>query len=336
MRIGLHLGPQNEFVAPERMLDFVRRAEDLGFDPITFADTVSLARFHARDPYVYLALAAGATRTATIGTCVTNPLTRHLSVTANAIASIDDLCPGRTVLGIGTGDTAVHLVGLERARLGPMREALEVLRGLLDGTPVEHRGARLTSNWRKPELPIFLAAGGPATLALGGELANGVITLAGLDQDVLAYVRAGVAEGEARAGRTPGSTPIWVDGLVSIGPERQATRDAIRPRIASLANHNFRVAFHGVPDERLAEVRAFREAYDETDLGPGSKNARLVTDYMLDRFGIVGTPADAIARFETLAEQGVETFLIAQPFTQAEREVVLETVGREVIPRVGC
>lgn len=335
MRIGLHIGPQNEFIAPERMLDFVRRAEDFGFDPITFADTVSLARFHIRDPYVALALAAGATRTATIGTCVTNPLTRHLSVTANAIASIDDLCPGRTVLGIGTGDTAVHLVGLDRARLGPMREALSVLRGLLDGTPVEYDGARLTSNWRKTDLPIYLAAGGPRTLELGGEVADGVITLAGLDADVLAWVRARVREGEAKAGRGSGTVPVWVDGLVSLGDDREATRDAIRPRIASLANQNFRSAFHGVPEARVSEVRAFREAYDETDLGPDSKNGRLVTDYILDRFGIVGTQADAIGRFEALAEQGVETFLIAQPFTQAQREAVLETVGREVIPRVG-
>ena len=335
MRIGLHIGPQNEFVAPERVLSFVRRAEDLGFDPITFADSVSLSRFYIRDPYVYLALVAGATRKATIGTCVTNPLTRHLSVTANAIASIDDLCPGRTVLGIGTGDTAVHLVGQERARLAPMRQALRVLRALLDGSPFEHAGTRLASNWRKPGLPIYLAAGGPKALALGGELADGVITLTGLDADVLAWVRACIGEGEVRAGRSPGSTPIWVDGLVSVGSDRETTRDAIRPRIASLANQNFRVAYHGVPETRLAEVHAFREAYDETDLGPNSRNGRLVTDYILDRFGIIGTPADVVARFEVLAEQGVRTFVIAQPFAQAERDKVLETVGREVIPRVG-
>jgi alkanesulfonate monooxygenase SsuD/methylene tetrahydromethanopterin reductase-like flavin-dependent oxidoreductase (luciferase family) len=90
-----------------------------------------------------------------------------------------------------------------------------------------------------------------------------------------------------------------------------------------------------VPEARLAEVRAFREAYDETDLGVGSGNGRLVTDYILDRFGIVGTPADAIARFEALAEQGVRTFVIAQPFAQAQRDTVLETVAREVIPRIG-
>ena len=136
-------------------------------------------------------------------------------------------------------------------------------------------------------------------------------------------------------GRSPGSTPIWVDGLVSVGSDRETTRDAIRPRIASLANQNFRVAYHGVPETRLAEVRAFREAYDETDLGPNSRNGRLVTDYILDRFGIIGTPADVVARFEVLAEQGVRTFVIAQPFAQAERDKVLETVGREVIPRVG-
>lgn len=335
MRIGLHIGPQDSFVEPATVIDFVRRAENLGFDPILFADSVSLSRFHIRDPYVYLALAAGALAKATLGTCVTNPLTRHLTVTANAIGSIDDLCPGRTVLGIGTGDTAVHLAGIERARLGPMREALRVLRALLDGETVAYGGAQLSSNWRKPGLPIFLAAGGPGMLELGGELADGVITLAGLDADVLAWIRARVGAGEARAERTAGSVPVWVDGLVSIGQDREAVRDSMRPRVASLANQNFRAAYHGVPQDQLANVRAFREAYDETDLGPGSKNARLVNDYLLDRFGIVGTPADAIARFEDLAERGVETFLIAQPFGQAEREAVLETVARDVIPRVG-
>lgn len=333
MRIGLHIGPMNEFPPVEKFMDFVKRAEDLGFDPLLFADSVSLSRFHIRDPYALMALAAQSTRRTAIGTCVTNPVTRHLSVTANAAATIDDIAGGRTVLGIGSGDTAVHLVGRKSIRLDALRESLRVLRALLDGEPVEYGGAELRSNWRKPGLPIFLAAGGPKTLALGGECAGGVITLAGLAPETIAWVRGRVAEGERSAGRAEGSTPVWVDGLLSFGKDREAVREAIKPRITSFANQNFRVAYHAVPEAHLAEVKHFRENYDETDLGPDTRNARRVTDYMIDRFGIIGTVSDVVGRFEELAAQRVETFLIATPFSLEERLAIIEMVGKEVIPR---
>jgi 5,10-methylenetetrahydromethanopterin reductase len=334
VRIGLHLGPLQEFPPIGKLLDFVKRSEDAGIDPILFADSVSLSRFHLHDPYTTLALAAQVTANATIGTCVTNPLTRHLSVTANAAGSIDDISGGRMLLGIGTGDTAVHLIGKKSVRLRTMRESLGVLRALLDGTPVEHEGAILTSNWRKPGLPIYLAAGGPKTLALGGELADGVITLAGLAPETVEWVRARVAEGEATAGKAKGSTPVWIDGLLSFGDDRDTVRNAIKPRITSFANQNFRVAYHAVPEEHLEEVKHFRENYDETDLGPNTKNAARVTDYMIDRFGIIGTVPEVTGRFESLAAQGVETFLVATPFSLEERIAIVDMLGREVIPRV--
>ncbi len=332
MRIGLHIGPMKDFPPVEQFMDFVKKAEDLGFDPLLFSDSVSLSQFHLRDPYTILALAAQLTQSATIGTCVTNTVTRHLSVTANATASIDDIAGGRAILGIGSGDTAVHLVGKKSIRMSAMREALRVLRALLDGVPVEYEGAELCSNWRKPDLPIFLAAGGPKTLALGGECAGGLITLAGLAPETISWVRECVSEGEKTAGRPEGSTPIWVDGLLSFGKDREAVREAIKPRITSFANQNFRVAYHAVPQAHLEEVKYFRENYDETDLGPGNQNARRVTDYMIDRFGIIGTVPDVVSRFEELAAQRVETFLIATPFGMEERIGIIDMVGREVIP----
>jgi len=334
MRIGLHIGPQRDFPPVDQFLDFVRRAEDLGFDPLLFSDTVSLSHFHVRDPYVILALAAGATKTATIGTCVTNPLTRHLTVTANAFGSVDDAAGGRTALGIGSGDTATFLLGKSFARLGAMRETLRVLRALLDGRPVEFEGQELRSNWRKPDLPIFLAADGPKTLALGGELADGIIVGAGVTPEVIRWVRDRVAEGEARAGRAAGGTPLWVDGIVNFGPDREAVRQATRPRMCTRANHNFRVAYHAVPEEHLAGVKNFRENYDESDVGARTRNAERVTDYLIDRFGVVGTEGDVIGRFEEIAGEGVETFLVAMPFRLEERIAITGMLAREVIPRV--
>jgi 5,10-methylenetetrahydromethanopterin reductase len=335
MQIGLRIGPQDVFTPVPDYLTFVRRAEELGFDPLLFSDTVSLSHFHVRDPFVLMALAAGVTERAGLGTGVTTPFTRHPSVVANAFGSIDDaITPRRTVLGIGSGDTAVYLIGKRAARLKEMREYLKVLRGLLDGEPVEFEGVTLRSNWQKPDLPLYLAADGPKMLAVAGELADGVILGAGIAPEILAWARGRVAEGEALAGRAPGSVPLWVDLIVSVGLDRAAVRRALRPRLCNRANHNFRMGFHSVPDEHLPGVRRFRERYDETDVGAKTRNAELITDYIIDRFAIAGTDDDLVTRFAELQAQGVENVIVAMPFRLEERYAIIETLAREVMPRV--
>ena len=334
MQIGLRIGPQNEFTPVPEYLEFVKRAEVLGFDPLLFSDTVSLSHFHLRDPLVVMALAAGATERAGLGTGVTVPFIRHPAVIAGAFGSVDDaIAPRRAFLGVGSGDTALYLLGYRAARLAEMREYLAALRGLLNGEAVTYEGARMRSNWRKPHVPICLAADGPKMLALAGELADGVILGAGATPEVIEWARGCIAEGEARAGREPGSTPIWYDFIVSVGPDRDAVRRAIRPRLCNRANHNFRVGYHAVPEEHLAGVRAFRENYDESDVGHRTKNAGYVTDYMIDRFAVVGAPGDVVARFETLRAMGVEKAIVAMPFRLEERYEIIETLAREVMPR---
>src|ERR671918_373822 len=197
MQIGLRIGPQDAFTPMPAYLEFIRRAEDLGFDPLLFSDTVSLSHFHVRDPFVVMALAAGVTRRAALGTGVTTPFTRHPSVVANAFGSIDDaIAPRPVFLGIGSGGTPGFLIGQRAARLQEMREYLTVLRALLDGEPVTFEGAALRSNWRKPHLPLYLAADGPKMLTVAGELADGVILGAGTTAEVLGWARERIAEGE--------------------------------------------------------------------------------------------------------------------------------------------
>jgi 5,10-methylenetetrahydromethanopterin reductase len=151
---------------------------------------------------------------------------------------------------------------------------------------------------------------------------------------VLAWARARIAEGEARAGRAQGSLPLWVDLIVSVGEDRAAVRRALRARLCIRANHNFRMGFFSVPDEHLPEVRKFRERYDETEVGPGTRNAELITDYIIDRFAIAGTTDDLVARFAGLQADGVDKVIVAMPFRLEERYAIIETLAREVMPRV--
>src|SRR6266581_1552460 len=90
-----------------------RRAETLGWDAVLQPDS----QLRRRDTYVLLAAAARVTERVTLGPLLANPINRHPTVTASSIATIDELAPGRTLLGWGVGDTAVRLAGLKPARV---------------------------------------------------------------------------------------------------------------------------------------------------------------------------------------------------------------------------
>src|SRR6476659_1053740 len=124
------------------------------------------------DAYAVLALAAQNTSRLRLGTGVAVAPTRIAPVTAHSIASINQLAPGRTFLGIGTGHTAMRVMGQNPMPVAEFREYLKVVRALLRGEAVEytlagrtreikflHRDRRFI-NLDDP-IPIYVAANGP-------------------------------------------------------------------------------------------------------------------------------------------------------------------------------
>src|SRR5262245_48931633 len=182
----------------------VKRAEALGWDVALQPDS----QLRRRDTYVLLAAAARATERIVLGTLLANPVNRHPSVTASSIATIDELAPGRTLLGWGIGDTAVRLAGLKPARVKELEASTRLMRALLDGEAVEvgaERPARLPHH--RP-VPIWIAAGGPRTLRMAGGIADGVFIRVGTHRTNIAgsieAIRAGAAEARPRgASRRP-------------------------------------------------------------------------------------------------------------------------------------
>ena len=99
---------------PQGVAEESAAAEALGYDRIGIWDSPALFR----EPWVTLTATALTTERAAIGLWVTNPLSRHPAATAASAASVDDLAPGRTYIGIGSGGTGAWHLGYHTASLG--------------------------------------------------------------------------------------------------------------------------------------------------------------------------------------------------------------------------
>jgi 5,10-methylenetetrahydromethanopterin reductase len=195
MKVGLRIPP----CAPVgEIAAMAGDAERFGLDEVWFPDSQLLWR----DVFTTAATAAAATTRITLGTAVTNVATRHPSVVASAARTVAELAPGRFVLGVGVGDSALGPVGLRQSSGAQLRARLAVVRDLLAGRPVDFGGVR--SRLRDPlPVPIHLAASGPRNLRLAGGIADGAILLSGVAPGALSAAADRVRDGAAAAGRHP-------------------------------------------------------------------------------------------------------------------------------------
>jgi len=158
----------------------VQRVEELGFTHAWFFDTQMITG----DCFVAMAAAAFKTSRIRLGTGVLVPSNRIAAVTANALATLNGLAPGRIDFGIGTGFSARRAMGLGAVKLADMEEYIRVVYGLLGNdtveTPIE--GKRRKIRFLNPEIglinikdliPLHISAYGPRSQALTAKLNAG-------------------------------------------------------------------------------------------------------------------------------------------------------------------
>ncbi|PJK29293.1 LLM class flavin-dependent oxidoreductase [Minwuia thermotolerans] len=188
-----------------------RELEALGYDHGWAPDSQMIWS----DCYATLALAAHHTSRIRLGTGVAIAGTRLAPVTAHSIASINRLAPGRTFIGIGTGHTAMRIMGARPVKAKAFRDYLRVVRGLLAGEEVEfeHDGETRPIRFLDRELEclnlddhvdIYVAANGPKALRAAGAYGDGRICAGNEPLGVLARNLETVREGAAEAGREIG------------------------------------------------------------------------------------------------------------------------------------
>ena len=326
MQFGFTLKPENSI---ERTIALTRQAEAAGFDYGWLFDSHVLWR----DPYPLLTLMAQTTKRMRLGTCVTNPGTREPSVTASMLATLNELSGGRMDLGIGRGDSARRVLGKSPTTMATLEEAIRVIRALVAGETIAFEGTDLHFPWTAGwDLPVWVAGYGPMALAMTGRVADGVI-LQLADPDLIRWFVGHVREAELAAGRPAGSVRIQAAAPAHVG-ERAKGRERTRWFPALVSNHVVDLV-NKYPREELPEsltgyVRD-REGYDYLHHAEvGSSNAGFVGDEVTDRFCVLGSVDDHVAKLGALAAAGVDQFNIY--LMNGDEEAVLEAYGQEIIP----
>lgn len=212
--------------------DAVCAAEAAGFDIAWIPDS----QFIWRDVWAALTLAAERTSRIRLGTCVTNFETRHPAVTAAAAATIEELAPGRVVLGVGTGDSAVKTIGRSPTRLAQMRQQLEQTRALLAGEEVSYEGRRMRLRTTPAtRIPLYMAANGPKALSLAGELCDGVLTLVGITPPRIRSAVENLAHGTATGGRKLEDIDVCLGVHCQVGAGDSVDHRLTKPLIVASA-----------------------------------------------------------------------------------------------------
>src|SRR5918912_2095016 len=174
----------------DEMLASARAMDKAGMDTIWLAEAYPWWRKHgmeARSSTVASGLIARATERITIGWGIISPFTRHpVQVAMDARVVQEAAGPGRFILGFGTSKIFLNNAGMQTNRtLGPMRDAVEIVRGVLAGAPFEYRGETwsasvppLQDNAHAPREvpPVYVAATAPRMQALAGEIGDGCLT----------------------------------------------------------------------------------------------------------------------------------------------------------------
>jgi 5,10-methylenetetrahydromethanopterin reductase len=315
--------------SPRRIVELTRLAEDLGFSCVWIGDSQMIWR----EAYVILGAAAMATTTITLATGVTNPVTRDPAVVAAAMATLEEMVPGRARLGIGLGDSSVETLGRTPARLAEMELALKEIRALVAGETVNHPLSQapihLTYTAEGTHVPAYLAVSGPRIHRLAGKVADGAIVLVGIDPLFLQAARAELEGGAAAAGRDLRAEGFRVVCWTpcSIDENGEAARAAVKAHVARVLKRDLPFAL-GEDDRRVVqEIREHYEYYEH--MVAGTAHGDIVPDALVEKFAVAGTSTEVRDQIERLASTGLvdEIALIPHAHDPVQRERIIRAIG---------
>src|SRR5499425_154284 len=168
MQFGITLKPD---ISVERIVGLSRQAEKAGFEYGWIFDSHVLWM----EPYPLLTLMATNTRRMRLGTCVTNPAVRDMTITASLFATLNLISDGRMELGIGRGDSSRRVMGKKPVTWSQLEAAVKEFRDLTAGKEVQHDGQSRRRTWAKDPPRVWIAGYGPKVLYMAGRVADGII-----------------------------------------------------------------------------------------------------------------------------------------------------------------
>ncbi|MDA0790226.1 MAG: LLM class flavin-dependent oxidoreductase [Proteobacteria bacterium] len=310
----------------------VARGEALGYQHAFIPSSPLLVQ----DPYVLLASALAATRVIRVGPLLENPVIRHPAVIAGSISTLDQIAPGRTTLTLGVGDTAVRTLGLQPARVAELRSGLKTIRSLLTGEKTLLGGVKSRLRHARA-VPVWVAAGGPKTLRMAGQWADGVVIRVGTHEDNIDAALNEVRAGAAAAGRSLDELHIAMV-LHTVMSEAPEEVDMIGRAIAAgyyeYAPYLFRnigLDWNG-PDVEGLRANVWQDFHHTPDLIAAGRLVSFLPDRVVDDFCLHGDGPRISRQLQSLVSRHPEISLIVphpmQPPTPADGQPQLRFMER--------
>lgn len=333
--VGIALFPG---YASEMYRSLAAECERLGYSRLWVPDE----RFY-HDVAVCMAQVAMSTSTVEIGSAVTDPFIRHPALTAQMMASLDELSSGRIVVGLGAGLAGFKALGIKSERpVEAMREAIDLMRRLWTGETIDYRGktvafdhARLDVRPLRARIPIVVAGRGPHVLRLGGRVADGVMIGSLATPAGLAYAFGHIDSGLAASGRSRDEVEVALWLHAAISDDGAAARDALRPIVTSVLSSSRGV----LKDLGLAIPPALELAIAQTSHDLQSPEMQAI-NAMLDpetmrHFSMAGTPDQCRAHLREIVAAGVRhvalvPWLVPGQSLQQFATMFAETVGTTI------
>ena len=312
------------------------------------------------DCYVSLAAAAMATTSLKLGTGVTNPVTRHPSVTASAIASLQAISNGRAVLGIGRGDASLAHIGRAPASVETLSRYTQLVQRYLRGDSVAfkeldefatnapnlsqldlgHAPPHSKLEWlgNMPKVPVEVSATGPRMIAEAAIHADGVMLSVGADLERLRWGIDLVRTTRAKAGLDPNGIPIgaWVN--IVAHPDVEIARQLASGWTSVFARF---AVMHGKPTgpQTNDSIKSLEHLYNDFDLrdqaSSSTAQALGMTQNFIDNYAIVGTADTCVARLRQISELGISKVIavgFAETASSNNGRYATETFLNQITP----
>jgi 5,10-methylenetetrahydromethanopterin reductase len=285
-------------------------AEDLGFDYAFIPSSPLLVA----DPYILLSAAARSTQRIRLGPLLENPVVRHPAVIAGSISTLDRVSNGRANVVLGVGDTAVRTLGLQPATVNNLGRAVKDMKTLLNGDKADF--GTVQSKLRHAEsVPVWVAAGGPKTLAMAGQYADGVVIRVGTHSANIDAALDAITRGALDAGRNPEQITIAAVFHTVMSHDRAETGHIGRAIAAGYFEYapylfdNLALNWDG-PTVEVLKQQVWQDFHHTPDLVSAGKLVSFLPESAVDDFCLHGGSSDIRTQIDRIVAAHPQISLI--------------------------
>jgi 5,10-methylenetetrahydromethanopterin reductase len=319
--VSVGISPRQSFAS---WATFVAALEAEGVGRVWVIDS----QLAMKDVYTGLVLAALNTKSLGLGTGVTNAVTRHPTITANAMAALAEISDGRAVLGLGAGDSALYGVGMKPQKVAEVEEAMDFFRAVLRGEEGQLGGRRYRLPHVAATVPVYLAVSQERMCELAGRKADGAIVMGPAQPDMVRRQVGWIAAGLKAAGRRREDFDISFVATVAAQVDEVRSWASTQAR---LLTHYKELPASLMPFQD--EIARSADSYDYAEhLSTRAGHSAAVSDELTRALAAVGTSDECAARLRELRSAGIDTLMF--PLTGRNRLERWRVIRDEIVAQI--